>query len=340
MKTPFGTLPSGDQATLYTIQNQNIRAQITDFGATLVRLWVPDKNGVMADVVLGYDSAAVYAADNSCMGAVVGRNANRIAGAAFSIGDTQVQLIPNDNGNSLHSLPHGYSHRMWQVVEHREDSITLVLESPHLDQGFPGNATIRVTYAIEGTATLAISYQAVSDADTLFNLTNHSFFNLAGHEYPEKALDQALILTARSFAPSGADSIPTGEDRPVAGTPMDFREGKPIRQDIDADYECNRLQAGFDHTFEVFTEPCAILRDPVSGRTMAVTTDCPGVHFYSGNYLSGETGKDGVSYIRRGGMCLETQFYPDAVHNPHWKQPIVKAGETYRSYTKFQFSAH
>lgn len=340
MKSPFGVLPSGERASLYTIKNQIITATVSDFGATLVNLWVPDKRGNLADVVLGYDDASVYAADNSCMGAVVGRNANRIAGAAFRIGETQVNLIPNDNGNSLHSLPHGYSHRLWAVSEHLEDRITLVLESPHLDQGFPGNATIRVTYAIESPATLSVTYHAISDADTLFNLTNHSFFNLAGHEHTEKAPEQELILTARTFAPSDSNAIPTGEDRSVVGTPMDFRSGKVIGQDIDGDYECLRLQAGFDHTFEVFTEPCAILRDPGSGRTMAVVTDCPGIHFYSGNYLSGEKGKGGVCYIRRSGMCLETHFYPDAVHNPQWKQPIAKAGEPYHSRTAFQFSAY
>lgn len=337
MNRPFGVLPSGKQATLYTIKNTIITATVTDFGATLVNLWVPDKNGQVADVVLGYDDAGTYAADSSCMGAIVGRNANRIAGAAFEIGDTRVQLVANDNGNSLHSLPDGYSHRLWQVCEHCADKIMFLLESPHLDQGFPGNATIRVTYSIEAPATLCITYQAISDADTVFNMTNHSFFNLAGHDQPKKALQQELILPARTFAPSGANNIPTGENRPVDGTPMDFRCGKVIGQDIDADYECNRLQAGYDHTFEVFTEPCAILRDPGSGRTMAVVTDCPGVHFYSGNYLSGETGKGGVVYSRRSGMCLETHFYPDAVHKPQWKQPIVKANTPLRSQTRFIF---
>lgn len=337
MKRPFGVLPSGKQATLYTIKNQNITAAVTDFGATLVRLLVPDKQGQRADVVLGYDSACCYAADNSCMGAVVGRNANRIAGAAFSIGETEVKLVPNDNGNSLHSLPDGFSHRLWQVAEHTEDSIAFTLESPHLDQGFPGNATIRITYSIEAPATLCIRYYALSDADTLFNMTNHSFFNLAGHDKPECAVNQELILPARVFTPGDDRAIPTGEERSVENTPMDFRCGKPIAQDIDADYEPLQFQRGYDHNFEVFTEPCAILRDPVSGRTMAVCTDCPGIHFYSGNYLEDNKGKNGVIYPRRGGMCLETQFYPDAVHKPHWKQPIVKASIPYRSYTKFIF---
>lgn len=337
MKKDFGLLPDGRQAFLYTIKNQHITATVTDFGATLVNLWVPDQHGKLADVVLGYECAAAYAKDDSCMGAVVGRNANRIAGASFSLGEQTIRLFANDNGNSLHSLPDGYSHRLWQVIEHSESAITFLLESPQGDQGFPGNAEIRVTYTIEAPATLSIRYRGISDADTLFNLTNHSFFNLAGHDQPEKALRQELILTARTFAPSDERCIPTGEDRKVDGTPMDFRTGKAICRDIGADYQCLQLQGGYDHTFEVFTEPCAILRDPDSGRTMAVVTDCPGIHFYSGNYLADNPGKGGVIYPRRGGMCLETHFYPDAVHNPHWRQPIVKAGVPYHSETKFIF---
>lgn len=337
MRKPFGVVPSGAQATLYTIKNQNITAGLTDFGATLVRLWVPDKNGMLADVVLGYDSACHYAADNSCMGAVVGTNAKGIAGTAFSMGQTKVQLIPNDNGNSLHSLPDGCSNLMWQVTEHLPDRVTFLLESPHADQGLPGNTTIRVTYSIEPPATLVITYHAVSDTDTIFNMTNHSFFNLAGHDKPKLALQQELILPARTFVPNDSCSIPTGEDRYVDGTPMDFRCGKPIALDIDADYEYLTIQGGFDHTYEVFTEPCAILCDPVSGRTMAVNTDCPGVHFYSGNYLSDNRGKDGVIYPRRGGICLEPHFYPDAGHHPHWRQPFAKAGTPYRSQTRFVF---
>ena len=337
MKTAFGLLPGGQQASLYKIENSHIWATVTDFGATLVSLWVPDKNGIMADIVLGHDCAADYAADTSCMGATVGRNANRIAGAEFTLGNHLYRLPANDGNNSLHSLPDGYSHRLWQVAEHRKDRITFTLESPHMDQGFPGNAKIRVTYCLEA-ATLSITYDAVSDRDTLFNLTNHSFFNLAGHDKPDMALTQELILPARTFVPSNDQSIPTGEDRPVEGTPMDFRRGKQLDQDIDTAYECLLLQKGYDHTFEVFTSPCAILRDPASGRTMTMETDCPGVHLYSGNYLCGEPGKGGISYPYRSGICLESHFYPDAIHNPHWKQPVVQAGEAYHSCTSFSFS--
>lgn len=336
MQEFFGKLPSGGEAILYTITNGTLTAAISDFGATLVKLLVPDEKGNVADVVLGFDEAAAYAASGTYFGATVGRNANRIKGAAFDLNGTQVKLTANDKGNSLHSGPDSYSFRLWQVEQLREDSITLALHSPHGDQGFPGNADIRVTYTLEAPATLRITYRAVSDRDTVFNLTNHSYFNLAGHENCDHAMEQTLMMPARVFAPEDGEGIPTGELRQVAGTPMDFRQPKPLGQDIGADYQPLHLQAGYDHCFEVFCDPCAILSDPVSGRTMAVITDCPGVHVYTANFVD-ETGKGGIYYPRRSGVALETQFFPDAVHNPNWPQPVTKAGEEYQSTTLFQF---
>ncbi len=337
MKRSFGVLPDGRQAFIYTIRNQNITARLTDYGAALVQLWVPDAAGKQADVVLGYDDVSGYVQDTNAMGGTVGRNANRIAGARFTLGDTEYRLVANDGENSLHSLPDGYHKRLWQVTAHTESSITFSLFSPHLDQGFPGNATVSVTYRIEAPAVLSITVDAVSDRDTVMNLTNHSFFNLAGHDKPSLALQQELILPARVFLPADSRSIPLGVVRSVDGTPMDFRTPKVIGLDIDDGYECLQLQGGFDHTYEVFTEPCAILRDPVSGRSMALQTDCPGLHFYAGNYLSGETGKGGATYPRRSGICLEPHFYPNAIHNPQWKQPVIRANIPYRSQTKLIF---
>jgi aldose 1-epimerase len=171
----------------------------------------------------------------------------------------------------------------------------------------------------------------------VFNFTNHSYFNLAGHDKPEKAMEQILTMPARFYTEADKLSITTGETRDVDGTAMDFRTPKAIGRDIDKDEACLRLQGGYDHNFEVYTNPCAILSDPFSGRTMAVVTDRPGVQLYSGNYLIGEKGKGGVSYCRRGGICLETQFYPNAVNYPHWPQPVVKAGEQYKSETCYIF---
>lgn len=337
MKKAFGVLPSGEQASVYTISCGQMRAEISDYGATLVRLYVPDQKGQLADVVLGFDDANGYRTSTTYFGATVGRNANRVGGAAFMLGDKKIRMGKNDNGNNLHSGPDSYAFRMWQVESWDESTITFFLHSPDGDQGLPGNADIRVTYALEPKGVLCIRYDAISDKDTVFNMTNHTYFNLAGHDKPELAMGQTLMMPARFFNADDAQSIPTGELRSVEGTPMDFRQPKPIGRDLGQEYDALTLQGGYDHNFEVFTDPCAILTDPVSGRTMAVSTDCPGVQFYSGNFLEGETGKDGVSYIFRGGIALETQFYPDSVNHPEWPQPFVKAGQRYRTQTKYIF---
>ena len=336
-KKSFGVLPSGEQATLYTINCGKLQAQITDFGATLVRLYVPDSQGNLSDVVLGFDDANGYLNSTTYFGATVGRNANRVGGATFVLNGKQVKLATNENGNNLHSGPDSYAYRLWQVEKYAEDAITFSLQSPDGDQGFPGKARVQVTYAFTGGDTLSITYDAVCDKDTVFNLTNHSYFNLAGHEKPELSLGQTLCMPARFYTPDDAESIPTGEKRSVEGTPFDFREPKPLGRDINEDYECLKLQGGYDHNFEVFCNPCAILHDPVSGRTMAVSTDCPGIQMYAGNFLQGDMGKDGVSYCYRGGVALETQYYPNSVNHPEWPQPFVKAGQRYHSETKYTF---
>lgn len=335
MREFFGTLPSGETASLYTISCGRLSAAVSDYGATLVRLLVPGQDGTLADVVLGYDDCNGYREGNACLGATVGRNANRLKDACFVLNGRTYALTPNENGNNLHSGPEFFSKRMWQVLSHTENALVLELNSPSGDQGFPGNARIRVSYTLEPGA-LRIAYNAVCDKDTVFNMTNHSYFNLAGHEKTGAAMDQVLILPGRFFNPDDPQNIPTGELRKVEGTPMDFRTPKPIGRDIDLDYEPLVLQGGYDHNWEVFCNPCAILSDPVSGRTMAVSTDCPGIQFYAGNFLD-ETGKGGVYYGKRSGVALETQFYPDALHHPDWPQPITRAGEKYRSETVYRF---
>ena len=336
MKEFFGTLPSGEEVFLYTISCGRLTAVVTDCGAALVKLLVPDAEGNLADVVLGHDRPEGYLNSTAFLGATVGRNANRIQGSAFPLNEKVYAMTPNENGNNLHSGPDFYKNRRWTVLSHTEKSISLELRSPHGDQGFPGNAEIRVTYSLDADGGLHIVYDAVSDRDTVFNLTNHSYFNLAGHEKTGAAMEQLLTITGRWFNPDDAENIPTGEQRRVAGTPMDFRSPKAIGRDIDADYEPLKFQGGYDHNWEVFCNPCAILSDPVSGRSMAVYTDCPGIQFYSGNYLD-ETGKDGVYYGKRSGIALETQFAPDSLHHPEWPQPITKAGERYHSETVYRF---
>ena len=336
MKKDYGMVPDGQHATLYILRNGALQAEVMDYGATLVRLLVPDCRGEVADVVLGYDCAWDYAVNNSNLGATVGRNANRVGGASFLLNGRTVSLSPNDNGvNNLHSGPDIYNHRMWQVEAVSETAITLYQFSPDGDQGFPGNAEIRVTYTLTENS-IRISYEATCDRDTVFNMTNHSYFILSGHDKPEKAMGQVLQMNALRFTPADALSIPTGELWEVEGTPMDFRTPKTIGRDIGQPYDALILQKGYDHNFEVAGNPCAILQDVSSGRTMEVYTDRPGIQFYSGNYLD-KIGKESVHYTRRGAVCLETQCFPDAVNKPQWKQPFVKAGEVWRSETEYCF---
>lgn len=334
---PFGLLPDGRQAHLYKIRFGSLDAEITDFGATLVSLTVPDPQGNCADVVLGYDSAADYAASSAFLGATVGRNANRIADASFSLNGKTYTLEKNNNSNNLHSGSNSYAFRLWDVAEHTESSICLTLDSPDGDQGFPGNAHIQVTYSLEHPATLRITYEGICDTDTIFNMTNHSYFNLAGHDHPERAMAQTLSVAADTFVQVDGHAIPTGLLAQAEASPMDLRKSKVISNDVDTDYSQLTMMAGYDHCYVVSGSPCAVLSDLISGRTMQVITDCPGVQVYTANEL-GITGKTGIFYPDRSAVCLETQYYPDAVHHPHWPQPVVKAGEKYLSETKYIFT--
>ncbi len=338
MKKTFGALPGGEAVTIYTIFRGKIIAHITDLGATLVSLWVPDRQGALADVVLGFDSPQDYLRSGTFFGATVGRNANRVGKAQFALNGEKICLGRNEGENNLHSGPDFFKDRLWTVENRENDRITLRLDSPHGDQGFPGNATIWVEYALEENNTLAIRYKAICDRDTVFNLTNHSYFNLAGHDRPEKAMEQTLCMPARFFTVADERSIPTGELRCVEGTPMDFRKSKALGQDMGEDYVPLKLQGGIDHNFEAFCNPCATLCDPYSGRGMAVSTNCPGIQVYTANFTD-EVGKNGAIYAPRCAVALETQFYPDSLNHPAWPQPVIKAGETYRSETRYQFFA-
>ncbi|MBE6975706.1 MAG: galactose mutarotase [Ruminococcaceae bacterium] len=338
MKELFGLRSDGRSAYLYTITGGGLTAVVSDHGATLIRLYAPDAKGNVEDVILGFDKPDDYTASTTYFGATVGRNANRVGGAKFSLNGVTYKIDANDNEvNNLHSGFDPYKNRLWEVVSHETNSIRLHLSSPDGDQGFPGNADIYVTYKLDNEGCLCIIYDGLCDQDTVFNMTNHTYFNLAGHKNPQKAMSQILSMPARHFTACDALSIPTGENRSVEGSPMDFRQPKAIGRDLGEKYDALELQGGYDHNFEVYTNPCATLSDPVSGRTMEVYTDCCGIQFYSGNFLMGETGKDGVSYIHRGGICLETQFYPDAINHPDWAQPITKAGQPYHSETKYKF---
>ena len=330
MKKTFGYLATGAEAQLYTISSGKIVANITNYGAALMALSV---DGL--DVVLGYDDVSGCEGQGGFLGALVGRNANRVKGATFSLNGETVTLPANERSNNLHSGPDGWSFRLWNLVEHTESSLTLSLHSPHGDQGFPGSAQVSVTYTIEEDG-LTIEYRAISDRDTVFNLTNHAYFNLFGHDKPERAMDQELLIPSDLFCPDDAENIPTGELRSVEGTPFDFRAFKPIGRDIGMDYEPLKLQGGYDHNFVNKSMICAFLRNPETDLTMIVTTDMPGVQVYAGNFLENR-GKGGVHYGKRSGVALETQYFPDSVNHPEWDQPFVKAGELWESMTRYAF---
>ena len=331
MEKTFGNLADGRQARLYTIENGRLRAQVTDYGASLVSLFV---DGL--DVCLGCDDVRGYEKNGAFLGATVGRNANRMRGASFLLGGEKVQLPANEGSNNLHSGPDSWGWRLWEKAAHTVSSLTLSLHSPHGDQGFPGNADVTVTYCLENDG-LTIRYRAVSDRDTVFNLTNHAYFNLFGQDKPERAMEQELMIPGEAFCPDDAANIPTGEVRSVQGTPFDFRRSKLIGRDIGMDYEPLHLQGGYDHNFVNSGKVCAVMRNPESGLTMTVTTDLPGVQVYAGNFLQNH-GKGGVYYGKRAGVALETQYFPDSVNHPEWVQPFVKAGETWESETRYAFS--
>ena len=337
MKEDFGKLKNHKQVFLYTISGFGLTAKLCPYGASLVKLYVPDRKGNYDDVVIGYENVSRYEQDWMNIGATVGRCANRIKGGEFTLNGKTILLEKNNMGNSLHSGPDFYSHRLWSVTEHTDSSITFYLDSPDGDQGFPGRAQIYVTYRCALPSSLEISFEVVTDQDTVVNLTNHSCFNLKGHQYPDQALEQILTIPSDYFLPCDDTFVPTGEFRHVEGTPMDFRAGKQLARDIHDDYDNLQKPRGYDHSYVCKNDLCAILQDPPSGRQLSVYTDMPAVHLYSGNFIDIQ-GKDGVYYCDRSGIALETQFYPDAIHHPQWPQPIVKAGVPWRSKTVFAFS--
>ncbi len=323
----FGILPEGGEAYLYTISCGKIQAKITNYGAALVSLLVPDREGSVADVVLGCDDVSGYAGF-SFLGATVGRNANRIKNGCFQLEGQTWNLQTFFGPHNLHSGPDFFHRRLWTAEQVTDSSVTFLLSSPHGDQGFPGNARIRVTYTLEYPSSLTISYDASCDRVSVFNMTNHSYFNLAGHDRSELAMKQTLMIPSQRYTVCNKMNVPTGELRSVAGTALDFRVPKAIGQSIRGFFR------GYDHNYEVTQNPCAVLHDPDSGRTMSISTDCPGIQVYTPGGVR-SVGKGGVRYGKRPAVCLETQFFPDAVNHPEWAQPFFK---DYHSRTTFQFS--
>lgn len=336
----FGTTSLGEEATLYTLENQNkMVVTLSDFGATLVQVLVPDKEGKIRDVVLGYEDVTGYEKGEAFFGATVGRVANRIAKGEFKLNGVNYHLTTNDNGNNLHSGLNYYNKRMWQVLRKSKEEITFELISPSGDQGYPGEATIRVSYHLSEENELTITYQAKANEDTLFNMTNHSYFNLEGHQSSD-TLSQEVWLNAQAFTPIDKALIPTGEISLVKGTPLDFTQAKEVGKEIDADFEQLKLAGGFDHNYVLEGRgfrKVASLYSKVIGIKMEVSTDLPGLQFYSGNFIEEEVGKDQVTYQKRQGLCFETQYFPNAVNEQGFNSPILLVGEEYQSTTSFSF---
>ncbi|MFR8032800.1 MAG: aldose epimerase family protein [Lachnospiraceae bacterium] len=345
-KTEFGKTKEGKTAYLYTLNNsKGMKAAVSDFGAVLQALWVPFPDGSTKDVVLGFDELKGYFENDPGFGAVIGRHANRIGNAEFTLNGKEYHLAKNDGENNLHSNPHGYHRRLWEaeVCESElGEAVAFHLFSPDGDQGFPGNLDVTVTYTLTEENSLMIHYYASGDQDTVVNMTNHSYFNLSGHDAGH-AVDQKVQIFADAYTRADAASIPTGEILSVEGTPMDFRVMKRISDEIDSDYEATRLGNGYDHNWILNGgrnefRKVAVLSDERSGMDMEVHTDLPGIQFYTGNFLDGTLkGKGGCIYEKRAGVCFETQYYPDSVHHANFPSPVLKAGEEYDTTTVFRF---
>jgi aldose 1-epimerase len=343
-RSAFGKAPDGTPVDLYTLKDKTLTVKVITFGAHIASIEAPDRNGKDADVVLGYDTMdspnAGYDADNKTyMGSVVGRYGNRIAKGQFTIDGKQFQVDTNEKGNTLHGGKLGFDRKNWTGKKIAK-GVELTLVSPDGDMGFPGTLTAHVAYTLEGDK-LKIAYTATTDKPTVVNLTNHSYFNLAGHG---TILDEVLQIDANRYTPIDNLSIPLGDLPSVAGTPFDFRTPTAIGARIHDDNGQLKLAKGYDHNFvlnppHTLTHPAIILKDPASGRTLTVYTTEPGVQFYTGNFLDGSlTGLTGKEE-QYDGLCLETQHFPDSPNRPSFPTTVLRPGETYKTTTIFQFTA-
>lgn len=347
---PFGTTPAGDAVDLITLTSPSgIELDVTTYGGIVTRLVVPDREGRLADVVLGHEGLKAYVAGTPYFGAIVGRYANRIAAGRFTLDGVEYELARNDGPNHLHGGTRGFDKVVWSAEPYStgsEAGVALTHVSSDGDEGYPGELSVRVTYALTGDGELRIDYEATTDAPTIVNLTHHGYWNLAGHE-TDDILGHELTVRADRFTPVDETLIPTGELRSVEGTPFDFREATAIGARIEADDEQLAFGGGYDHNFVLkgwendgALRSAAVLRDPASGRVMEVLTTEPGLQLYSGNFLDGsDIGKGGIAYEHRGGLCLETQHFPDSPNQPGFPSTVLRPGETYRSTTVYRFTA-
>lgn len=350
LMAPFGTTDTGELVKVYTLTNANgVELRAINYGGIIQSLRVPDQNGTFDDVVLGYDTLDEYLEGSPYFGAIVGRYANRIGEGRFSIDGQTYTLATNNGPNHLHGGIQGFDKRVWEAapfVDERSTGIVFSYTSPDGEEGYPGTLHATVRYTLTDENKLIVHYEATTTEATPVNLSQHTYFNLAG-DGSRDVLDHELMLNADRFTPVDATLIPTGELRPVAGTPFDFNTPTPIGARIDADNTQLEYGMGYDHNFvldrsDAGKDSLALVArvvEPQTGRVMTVHTTEPGVQLYTGNFLDGSlTGKDGAVYEHRYGFCLETQHFPDSPNQPNFPSTILRPGETYRSRTIFTFS--
>lgn len=332
-----------NEQTIKLSNTNGLTATITPYGGKVISLWIPDRHGNLGDVVLGYDSASMYPSGNPYFGALIGRYGNRIGKGRFSIDGTAYQLATNNGANALHGGPGGFHNVMWTVAETTSNSITLTYISADGEEGYPGVLTAKVIYTLTDTNELTIDYEATTDKTTVVNLTHHSFFNLAGEGVGD-ILNHELEIIADAFTPVDDGLIPTGELKPVAGTPFDFNKPTAIGARINQEDVQLKYGKGYDHNWVLKREGdglslAAVVTEPTSGRVMEVWTTEPGLQFYSGNFLDGtDAGKGGKKYQFRTAFCLEAQHFPDSPNKPAFPPTVLRPGTVYTQKTSYKFS--
>ena len=331
----FATLSDGTPVSCWTLTNEKgLRAEVLDYGVTIRSLVVPDKCGNPVDVVLGYDTLEEYVADDCYYGATIGRFANRIKGASFQLNGKTYDLYANNGKNHLHGGKRGFDRYVWESRQ-VGDTVEFCRVSADGEEGYPGNLSIRVAVGWKDNS-LTITYEATTDQDTILNVTNHSYFNLNGAGNGD--VNQHIMqIHADQYTLNSEDCTPTGEIVPVDGSAMDFRTPKTIGRDADNEEPCVKYFGGYDSNFVISGHPAATTVGDQTGITMITDTDQPGVQLYTANDMTGRKGKDGKIYSRRGAFCLETQHYPDCIHQPQWPTCILRAGESFRSFTTYTF---
>ena len=345
-KSYFGTTKEGVAVDLYTLTNSNgVELKITNYGGIVTSLKVPDKQGEFEDVVLGYDSLSSYLEETPYFGAIVGRYANRIAQAKFTLDGQEYSLAQNNGENTLHGGLIGFDKVVWETEEIQTDNevgLRLRYLSEDMEEGYPGNLEVEVHYTLDNENAFKIDYKATTDKKTVVNLTHHSYFNLKG-KIDSDILDHFVTINASRFLPVDNNLIPTGELWEVTGTPFDFTQPKAIGERINDDNEQLKLGIGYDHCWVIDRENddmiiVASVMEPTSGRIMEVYSTEPGIQLYTGNFLNGTiTGKDGAVYNHRYGFCLETQHYPDSPNKPEFPSVVLEPGDTYQSSTVYKF---